>query len=457
MLGIGNQADAASARGNDESYSVASSVIDSSSAAASRARSARSAASLQSATTEKRSSVGGSSGSGGVVVGGAKVDVHTPLHAPLPLPRSPSTAARNLGSPRTVSIPLASTSPRVRSPAPTLRHGSSASASASASGSGSSAPLASDLASFSINVSASLRGDAAAGERVEEKLRGIPLSHRAAYTRAQSKARQEYHANVAFARRQRLSDLLTSTHADEKMDSKERLKRWRGFVQTHAKRNNVGTHPWFAAIATVLRLQALVDQHAGAGKVCLEWELDDAVLMEAGGDAFTDAAVAALKGTLGWSEVGPHLRSNGMVTATTELDDPFSDPDPASSVAPLTRAWIVSATLTNPELRSLARCIPSHVFARSFKENPPDFRTATDTVPARSPKTSPPSQQQQQQQSKNEKDTDVEGQRINALRLKSIRLPTGMLRRSVYCRKKAWRGSLLARLIDWLKSLFNIP
>ncbi|CEH17949.1 hypothetical protein CBOM_04324 [Ceraceosorus bombacis] len=273
------QADAASAPGNDESYSVASSVIDSSSAAASLARSARSAASHQSATTDKRSSFGGSSGSGsGGEVVGAKVD----------------------------------------------------------------------------------------------------------------------------------------------MDSKERLKRWRGFVQTHAKRNNVGTHPWFAAIATVLRLQALVDQHAGAGKVCLEWELDDAVLMEAGGDAFTDAAVAALKGTLGWSEVGPHLRSNGMVTATTELDDPFSDPDPASSVAPLTRAWIVSATLTNPELRSLARCIPSHVFARSFKENPPDFRMATDTVPARSPKTSP----SQQQQSKKEKETDVEGQKINALRLKSIRLPT---------------------------------
>lgn len=61
-------------------------------------------------------------------------------------------------------------------------------------------------------------------------------------------------------------------------------------------RNYPGPHPFLKTLKAVLLLQALALKQGGAGAMRLEWEIDDAVWLESGGDDFTRAGIHLLVG-----------------------------------------------------------------------------------------------------------------------------------------------------------------
>lgn len=77
---------------------------------------------------------------------------------------------------------------------------------------------------------------------------------------------------------------------------KERYDKLAHLIQTHCLSDMPGTHPFFAGLYGVLRLQALPEKLGGAGDRLIEWEIDDAVFMESAGKDFTLEAIAVLKG-----------------------------------------------------------------------------------------------------------------------------------------------------------------
>lgn len=170
-------------------------------------------------------------------------------------------------------------------------------------------PTSSDLETWEAHCRALYfeQSDVAA-RAIENTLSSCPPAHRATYTRAQSRIRAAYHAAMAQERRDALARLISSTaphssltpgarlNVHGRMARHERRILWNDFVREHCKRGNIGPHPFFAALLLLLEVQARGQAQGGAGAARVEWELDDAVLMEVGGDTFMRAAVAALKG-----------------------------------------------------------------------------------------------------------------------------------------------------------------
>jgi hypothetical protein len=56
---------------------------------------------------------------------------------------------------------------------------------------------------------------------------------------------------------------------------KERSERLKGFLKTHAGKNNIGVTPFFVSLHTALRLQTGEEGKGGAGERRVEWEVDD--------------------------------------------------------------------------------------------------------------------------------------------------------------------------------------
>lgn len=81
-----------------------------------------------------------------------------------------------------------------------------------------------------------------------------------------------------------------------------------------------GTHPFFAGLYGVLRLQALPEKLGGAGDRLIEWEIDDAVFMESAGKDFTLEVIAVLKGVcIGYHHNLNHVQMNLLEVKLTIL------------------------------------------------------------------------------------------------------------------------------------------
>lgn len=76
----------------------------------------------------------------------------------------------------------------------------------------------------------------------------------------------------------------------------ERRDKLQRFIQAYCLSEMPGTHPFFAGLYGLLRLQSLPEKLGGAGERTMEWEIDDAVFLESAGKDFTSEAIAVLKG-----------------------------------------------------------------------------------------------------------------------------------------------------------------
>lgn len=130
----------------------------------------------------------------------------------------------------------------------------------------------------------------------------IPPQHQQYYDALANKLRAEFHATQASQRQAKLHCLLVQTPPFRVSDedrlylasSRGKIARYRQlqtYTKQFARKNSVGVHPFFSALKRVLEIQALDRKRR-----CIEWALDDAVLMEAGGEEFMRATVWILKG-----------------------------------------------------------------------------------------------------------------------------------------------------------------
>lgn len=188
-----------------------------------------------------------------------------------------------------------------------------------------------------------------------------PQIHRQALDGLAENLRRQFHADQEAKRRATLYALLIqfppfsiSSDADQRRlrstdARRRRLKHVRRFADRFATRSNVGVRPFFAALRRLLEAQS----HDEQGRT-MEWLLDDAVLMESGGEQFMRSAVWILKGVLHLSERRPADAQNPFKGEQQDGRQPASDDD-------FVRVWTMPAFLSNMECASLARAIPSHV------------------------------------------------------------------------------------------------
>ncbi|KAG9096627.1 hypothetical protein FS749_008073 [Ceratobasidium sp. UAMH 11750] len=84
------------------------------------------------------------------------------------------------------------------------------------------------------------------------------------------------------------------------MARQERAARFQKFVD--AQGGSAGTQNFFFGLHAAMRLQTLPPSIGGTGEGRIEWEIDDAVFMESGGNQFMLEAVDMMKGVLGFDE-----------------------------------------------------------------------------------------------------------------------------------------------------------
>lgn len=122
------------------------------------------------------------------------------------------------------------------------------------------------------------------------------------FDRLAEQLRRQFHSSQERRRQAQLHSLLVQlppfslSEQDRQRQRtvqarQQRLKQVRTFAKRFATRSNVGVWPFFASLRRLFEAQA----HDRAGRP-LQWLLDDAVLMEAGGDDFLRSAVYTLKG-----------------------------------------------------------------------------------------------------------------------------------------------------------------
>lgn len=171
--------------------------------------------------------------------------------------------------------------------------------------------------------------DPEAGRQVQETLKKIPASQRAAYTRLQAQIRSSYHTSVALRRESEFHAHITSTKPGQSLTPlnrqdpssesarQERLERFEKLVSVWATAGNVGVKPFFDGLYAVLRLQGLPEKLGGAGEKRVAWEVDDAVFKESAGKEFMLEAIDVLKGVLGFEETVITEQRNGDITPSS--------------------------------------------------------------------------------------------------------------------------------------------
>lgn len=263
-------------------------------------------------------------------------------------------------------------------------------------------PSDAEVEHYALLYKAQLRSGDSQG--LEEYQAHISASQRSFFDDIRQKLRVEYHAEVALERRNKLASLLAQTppftlssqdykSAKTGAGQKRRAKQFDQFIKRYALKSSIGVHPFFAALARLLEYQ-------GSGRLersCV-WLLDDAVLMESGGDDWMESVVWILKGVLHFQE-----------ERDTLAEDPFM------GEAETMRRWTVSASLSDPECRRLARLVPAYVLPRRGRGSKSIERAVFD----------------------------VES-------VKEVDLPTGKLRLSNTLRDDDYRGSLMQWLWTWL-------
>ncbi|KAH0827371.1 hypothetical protein J3R83DRAFT_4021 [Lanmaoa asiatica] len=184
----------------------------------------------------------------------------------------------------------------------------------------------------------------AAGRDMAQILANVAPSQRALYSRLQASVRSAYHASVNARRHAEFQahicatqpggSLMPHSRADPSgpMARKERFDRLDRFVRTWCTMGMPGTKPFFEALWTVMRLQALPDQLGGAGGNRIQWEVDDAVFKEAAGKDFMFEAIDVLKGVLAFEEIpSSGARRRGYGSRPPSSSRPHSKPNPLST------------------------------------------------------------------------------------------------------------------------------
>lgn len=154
---------------------------------------------------------------------------------------------------------------------------------------------------------------------IDKVLSNCPPSHRATYNRIQSKVRQLYHSQAELSRQKSLNRLIKSIQPNSKLTSFsqnhlhslpsriERIHLLREFLSKHCSKNKVGIHPFLASLKLFFNLQRKSSTSGGGGPISLVWRMDDAVLMETGGEVFMKESIELLKGV----SDHPRLGRNG--------------------------------------------------------------------------------------------------------------------------------------------------
>ncbi|QRV79431.1 hypothetical protein RhiJN_07446 [Ceratobasidium sp. AG-Ba] len=136
--------------------------------------------------------------------------------------------------------------------------------------------------------------------------------HQAKYTRLQANVRREYHLTQSLRKisefRAHLSSIqpgcslspAARANPNGALARQERAARFQTFVKAHC--GSAGTQNFFIGLHAAMRLQTLPPSIGGTGEGRIEWEIDDAVFMESGGNQFMLEAVDMMKGVLGFDE-----------------------------------------------------------------------------------------------------------------------------------------------------------
>ncbi|KAH8927159.1 hypothetical protein BT69DRAFT_1317140 [Atractiella rhizophila] len=165
-----------------------------------------------------------------------------------------------------------------------------------------------------------------AGAQIDKLLRLQPPSIRPIFSKIQARIRAQFHADSLADRRSKLRQLLLSTKPEFAPKGRDaRTNRYRGlrrWIGRNCTNSLPGTHPFARGLYMALNVQRRSGK-GGASERRVEWEVDEAALLEAGGGEWMDDTVHLLKGLLGCSERLVDMRSrpsSAYTTSTTEED-----------------------------------------------------------------------------------------------------------------------------------------
>ncbi|CAE7226133.1 unnamed protein product [Rhizoctonia solani] len=139
-----------------------------------------------------------------------------------------------------------------------------------------------------------------------------PQYHQAKYTRVQANVRREYHLTQSLRKISEFRAHLSSVQPGCSLSPaaraspggalarRERADKFQAFVESQC--GSAGTQNFFIGLYAAMKLQTLPPSIGGTGEGRIEWEIDDAVFMESGGNQFMLDAIDTMKGILGFDE-----------------------------------------------------------------------------------------------------------------------------------------------------------
>ncbi|PWN32753.1 uncharacterized protein FA14DRAFT_185691 [Meira miltonrushii] len=267
----------------------------------------------------------------------------------------------------------------------------------------------------------------------------LPKSEQEYFGRLAEQRRSAFHANQAQRRQAYLHSLLVQlppfslsqqdkAHLRSNSARQRRLQDLQTFCKRFCTPSNIGVRPFFAALKRLLEAQSS-DRYGRR----LQWLLDDAVLMETGGDDFMQSAVYILKAVLHFEENKPLDRATLNPFSDEISTKPNEQDTEGVENSEILRIWTIPAHLGNLECASLARIIPSHVLPKRGKGSSPAYANGALDRLARD---------DEEQQS-----------------LSIVELPTGSLRYApltTASRDADYRGGWIEWIIDWVVSFVRI-
>lgn len=154
--------------------------------------------------------------------------------------------------------------------------------------------------------------DETAKTSMDAMMSRVPQYHQAKYTRLQANVRREFHLTQSLRKisefRAHLSSIqpgcslspAARVNPSGPLARRERAEKFQSFVESQS--GSAGTQNFFVGLHTVMQLQTLPPSVGGTGEGRIEWEIDDAVFMESGGNQFMVDAIDMMKGILGFDE-----------------------------------------------------------------------------------------------------------------------------------------------------------
>lgn len=208
----------------------------------------------------------------------------------------------------------------------------------------------------------------------------LPNNEKEYFNRIAEQRRAAFHANQTQRRQAYLHSLLVQlppfslsqkdeAHLRSISARQRRSQDLKTFTKRFCTPSNIGVRPFFAALKRLLEAQS--NDRFGRK---LQWLLDDAVLMETGGDDFMQSAVYILKAVLHFEEEKPLDKAtlNPFADQSSIKQQNQKDPKGIEN-SEILRIWTVPSHLGNLECASLARIIPTHVLPKRGKGSIPAY------------------------------------------------------------------------------------